>query len=117
MMRTLRGLSTGDFREALPALLGDDAAGLSPSAITRLVAVWQEEYATWRKRSLGDRDYMRNIRQNLALAFVYNLLGVPIAAGVLYPSFGMLLSPMIAAAAMSLSSVSVIGNQKAFGCA
>jgi Cu+-exporting ATPase len=53
---------------------------------------------------------MRNIRQNLFLAFVYNALGVPIAAGVLYPFFGTLLSPMIAAAAMSLSSVSVIGN-------
>jgi Cu+-exporting ATPase len=53
---------------------------------------------------------MRNIRQNLFLAFVYNALGIPIAAGVLYPVFGLLLSPMIAAAAMSLSSVSVIGN-------
>uniref|UniRef100_UPI0037C0769B heavy metal translocating P-type ATPase n=1 Tax=Granulicella arctica TaxID=940613 RepID=UPI0037C0769B len=53
---------------------------------------------------------MRNIRQNLVLAFVYNALGVPLAAGVLYPWTGMLLSPMIAAAAMSLSSVSVIGN-------
>jgi Cu+-exporting ATPase len=53
---------------------------------------------------------MRNIRQNLFLAFVYNALGVPIAAGALYPFFGILLSPMIAAAAMSLSSVSVIGN-------
>src|SRR5690606_9167473 len=53
---------------------------------------------------------MRNIRQNLFFAFVYNALGVPIAAGVLYPWFGLLLSPMIAAAAMSLSSVSVIGN-------
>jgi Cu+-exporting ATPase len=53
---------------------------------------------------------MRNIRQNLTLAFVYNLLGVPIAAGVLYPVFGLLLSPMIASAAMSLSSVSVIAN-------
>lgn len=53
---------------------------------------------------------MRNIRQNLFLAFVYNALGVPIAAGLLYPFFGILLSPMIAAAAMSLSSVSVIGN-------
>ena len=53
---------------------------------------------------------MRNIRQNLFLAFVYNALGVPLAAGVLYPVTGMLLSPMIAAAAMSLSSVSVIGN-------
>jgi len=53
---------------------------------------------------------MRNIRQNLFFAFVYNALGVPIAAGALYPAFGLLLSPMIAAAAMSLSSVSVIGN-------
>ncbi len=53
---------------------------------------------------------MRNIRQNLFLAFVYNALGVPIAAGVLYPFLGLLLNPMIAAAAMSLSSVSVIGN-------
>ena len=52
----------------------------------------------------------RNIRQNLVLAFVYNALGVPIAAGVLYPVFGLLLNPMIAAAAMSLSSVSVVGN-------
>jgi Cu+-exporting ATPase len=53
---------------------------------------------------------MRNIRQNLFFAFIYNLLGVPIAAGVLYPFFGIVLSPMLAAAAMSLSSVSVIGN-------
>jgi Cu+-exporting ATPase len=53
---------------------------------------------------------MRNIRQNLAFAFVYNAAGVPIAAGLLYPAFGILLSPVIAAAAMSLSSVSVIGN-------
>ena len=53
---------------------------------------------------------MRNIRQNLFFAFVYNSLGVPVAAGVLYPFFGLLLSPMIAAAAMSFSSVSVIGN-------
>ena len=52
----------------------------------------------------------RNIRQNLFFAFVYNSVGVPVAAGVLFPVFGILLSPMIAAAAMSLSSVSVIGN-------
>jgi Cu+-exporting ATPase len=56
------------------------------------------------------RATMRNIRENLIWAFVYNVLGVPIAAGVLYPFFGILLSPMIASAAMSLSSVSVIGN-------
>ena len=53
---------------------------------------------------------MSNIRQNLVFAFVYNAAGIPIAAGVLYPAFGLLLSPMIAAAAMALSSVSVIGN-------
>jgi Cu+-exporting ATPase len=56
------------------------------------------------------RATMRNIRQNLIFAFVYNALGVPIAAGALYPLFGLLLSPMVAAAAMSLSSVSVISN-------
>jgi P-type Cu+ transporter len=56
------------------------------------------------------RAVMGNIRQNLFFAFVYNVLGVPIAAGLLYPFFGLLLSPMIASAAMSLSSVSVIGN-------
>lgn len=56
------------------------------------------------------RGVMRNIRQNLFLAFVYNGLGVPLAAGVLYPFFGVLLSPIVAAAAMSLSSLSVVGN-------
>jgi Cu+-exporting ATPase len=53
---------------------------------------------------------MRNIRQNLFFAFIYNALGVPVAAGVLYPIAGILLSPIIAAAAMALSSVSVVGN-------
>jgi len=53
---------------------------------------------------------MRNIRENLFFAFLYNALGIPLAAGVLYPFFGLLLSPIIAGAAMSLSSVSVIGN-------
>jgi Cu+-exporting ATPase len=56
------------------------------------------------------RATIRNIRQNLFFAFVYNALGVPVAAGVLYPFFGLLLSPIIASAAMSLSSVSVIAN-------
>jgi Cu+-exporting ATPase len=56
------------------------------------------------------RATLRYIRQNRVFAFVYNALGVPIAAGVLYPLTGLLLSPMLAAAAMSLSSVSVIGN-------
>jgi len=56
------------------------------------------------------RRTMRNIRQNLFFAFIYNILGIPIAAGVLYPVFGMLLSPVIASVAMTFSSVSVIGN-------
>ena len=56
------------------------------------------------------RATMRNIKQNLFFAFFYNALGVPLAAGILYPFFGLLLNPMIAAAAMSFSSVSVIGN-------
>jgi Cu+-exporting ATPase len=56
------------------------------------------------------RGTMRNIRQNLFFAFFYNVLGVPIAAGVLYPFFGLLLSPMIASAAMTFSSFSVIAN-------
>ena len=62
-----------------------------------------------RARSLSAAT-MRNIRQNLFFAFVYNALGVPVAAGVLYPAFGLLLSPIIAAAAMALSSLSVVGN-------
>ena len=61
-------------------------------------------------RGFCRRAVMDNIRQNLFFAFIYNAAGVPIAAGVLYPTFGILLSPMIAAAAMALSSVSVIGN-------
>jgi len=62
-----------------------------------------------RARKLS-RATMNNIRQNLFFAFIYNVLGVPIAAGVLYPFFGLLLSPILAAAAMSFSSVSVISN-------
>ena len=62
-----------------------------------------------RARNLS-RATMRNIRQNLFFAFAYNVLGIPVAGGVLYPLFGVLLSPMIASAAMSLSSVSVIAN-------
>ena len=62
-----------------------------------------------RARALS-RATMRNIRQNLAFAFVYNVIGIPIAAGALYPAFGIFLDPMVAALAMSLSSVSVIAN-------
>jgi Cu+-exporting ATPase len=56
------------------------------------------------------RGTLRNIRQNLFFAFLYNSLGIPVAAGVLYPAFGLLLSPVLAAAAMTFSSVSVIAN-------
>ena len=62
------------------------------------------------KAIILSRATMLNIRQNLFFAFIYNALGVPVAAGVLYPFFGILLSPIIAAAAMSFSSVSVILN-------
>jgi Cu+-exporting ATPase len=62
------------------------------------------------KAIILSRSMMRNIRQNLFFAFAYNALGIPIAAGLLYPFFGWLLSPIIAGAAMSLSSVSVIAN-------
>jgi Cu2+-exporting ATPase len=62
------------------------------------------------KARMLSRGTMRNIRQNLFFAFVYNFLGVPIAAGVLYPWLGLLLSPIFASAAMALSSVSVITN-------
>ncbi len=59
---------------------------------------------------MGKAATLHNIRRNLFFAFLYNSIGIPMAAGVLYPVFGLLLSPMIASAALSLSSVSVIGN-------
>jgi Cu+-exporting ATPase len=74
-----------------------------------ITLVHSDLQALVRARRLS-RATLRNIRQNLAFAFLYNVLGVPVAAGVLYPLTGMLLSPVIAAAAMSLSSVSVIAN-------
>jgi Cu+-exporting ATPase len=75
----------------------------------RITLVKGDLAGIWRARRLS-RATMRNIRQNLFLAFVYNTLGVPIAAGVLYPAFGWTLSPIVASAAMTLSSVSVILN-------
>ena len=75
----------------------------------RVVLVKGDLRGIAKARLLSERT-MRNIRQNLFFAFIYNFLGVPIAAGVLYPWLGVLLSPMIASAAMSASSVSVIGN-------
>jgi Cu2+-exporting ATPase len=75
----------------------------------RIVLVKGDLTGIARARTLSQRT-MRNIRQNLFFAFVYNFVGVPVAAGVLYPAFGIVLSPMIASAAMALSSVSVISN-------
>ena len=65
-------------------------------------------------RRISD-DTVANMKQNLGFAFAYNAIGVPLAAGVLYPAFGLLLSPMIAALALSLSSVSVVGNALRLG--
>ena len=76
---------------------------------SRIVLVKGDLRGIAKARQLS-RATMRNIRQNLFFAFVYNFVGVPIAAGALYPWLGLLLSPMIASAAMSLSSVSVIAN-------
>jgi Cu+-exporting ATPase len=75
----------------------------------RMVLVKGDLRSIAKARRLSHRT-MRNIRQNLFFAFVYNALGIPLAAGVLFPAFGLLLSPIIAGAAMSFSSVSVIGN-------
>ncbi len=75
----------------------------------RIVLVKGDLTAICRARRLS-RDTMRNIRQNLFFAFVYNFIGVPVAAGVLYPAFGIVANPMLASAAMALSSVSVIAN-------
>jgi Cu+-exporting ATPase len=96
-------LATADVGIAMGT--GTDVA--MESASVTLVKGDLRAIASARKLS---RATMRNIRQNLLFAFGYNSLGVPIAAGILYPFTGLLLSPMIAAAAMSLSSVSVIGN-------
>jgi cation transport ATPase len=75
----------------------------------RIVLVKGDLRGILQARRLSRRT-MRNIRQNLFFAFVYNFIGVPVAAGALYPAFGLLLNPMIASAAMALSSVSVIAN-------
>jgi Cu+-exporting ATPase len=96
-------LATADVGIAMAT--GTDVA-IASAGITLLGG---DLHALVRARRLA-RATLRNIRQNLALAFVYNALGIPIAAGALYPAFGWLLSPMLASAAMSFSSVSVIAN-------
>jgi len=97
------GLSSADVGIAMGT--GTDVA-MESAGITLLKG---DLMGIVRARTLS-RATMRNIRQNLTLSFVYNVAGIPLAAGVLYPLFGLLLSPVVAAAAMALSSVSVIGN-------
>jgi Cu+-exporting ATPase len=97
------GLSSADVGIAMGT--GTDVA-MESAGITLLKG---DLMGIVRARTLS-RATMRNIRQNLALSFIYNIAGIPLAAGLLYPFFGLLLSPVVAAAAMALSSVSVIGN-------
>ena len=97
------GLSSADVGVAMGT--GTDVA-MESAGITLLKG---DLMGIVRARTLS-RSVMRNIRQNLFLSFAYNVAGIPLAAGVLYPFFGWLLSPVVAAAAMALSSVSVIAN-------
>jgi Cu+-exporting ATPase len=103
-------MCVGAFRKQPPDVIGrhvplDDVA-MESAGVT---LVKGDLRGIVRARRLS-RATMRNIRQNLFFAFIYNTLGVPVAAGILYPALRLLLSPMVAAAAMSFSSVSVIAN-------
>ena len=94
------------------ACCGADEAGLAHGRSAARGELVDRDLAdgSWLRARRLSRATMTNIRQNLFFAFIYNSVGVPIAAGVLYPWFDILLSPIIAAAAMAFSSVSVIGN-------